>query len=71
MFTCIFRRIEIAPPLTAPYDGPYKVVARSGRIFKAIIKGKVETFTADVSDLRISNACLKMSALDSQQLHGR
>ena len=23
------RRIAIAPPLTAPYDGPYKVVARS------------------------------------------
>ena len=26
------RRIAIAPPLTAPYDEPYKVVARSGRI---------------------------------------
>ena len=41
------RRITIAPPLTAPYDGPYKVVARSGRVFKVIIKGKFETVTAD------------------------
>ena len=36
-----------APPLTAPYDRPYKVVARSGRVFKVLIKGKVETVTAD------------------------
>ena len=41
------RRIAIAPLLTAPYDGPYKVVARSGRVFKVLIKGKVETVTAD------------------------
>ena len=41
------RRIAIAPPLTAPYDGPYEVVARSGRVFKVLIKGKVETVTAD------------------------
>ena len=34
------RRIAIAPPLTAPYDGLYKVVARSGRVFKVLIKGK-------------------------------
>ena len=37
------RRIAIAPPLTAPYDGPYKVVARSGRVMKILIEGKVET----------------------------
>ena len=37
------RRIAIAPPLTAPYDGPYKVVARSGRVMKILVKGKVET----------------------------
>ena len=37
----------MAPPLTAPYDGPYKVVARSGRVFKVLIKGKVKTVTAD------------------------
>ena len=43
----ILRRIAIAPPLTTPYDGPYKVVARSGRVFKVLIKGKVETLTAD------------------------
>ena len=41
------QRIAIAPPLTAPYDGSYKVVARSGRVFKVLIKGKVETVTAD------------------------
>ena len=41
------RRITIAPPLTAHYDGPYKVVARSGRVFKVLIKGKVEMVTAD------------------------
>ena len=37
------HRIAIAPPLTAPYDGPYKVVARSGRVMKILVKGKVET----------------------------
>ena len=40
------QRIAIAPPLTALYDGPYKVVARSGRVFKVMIKGKVGTVTA-------------------------
>ena len=40
------QRIAIAPPLTARYDGPYKVVARSGRVLKVLIKGKVETVTA-------------------------
>ena len=37
------RRIAIAPPLTAPYDGPYKVIVRSGRVMKILIKGEVET----------------------------
>ena len=41
------RRIAIAPPLTAPYDGPYKVVARSGRVLKILMKGKVETVSLD------------------------
>ena len=41
------RRIAIAPPLTAPYDGPYKVVTRSGRVMKILIKGKVETVSLD------------------------
>ena len=46
-FSHVFlQRIAIAPPLTAPYDGPYKVVARSGRVFKVVIKGRVETVTA-------------------------
>ena len=41
------RRIAIAPPLTAPYDGPYKVVLRSGRVLKILMKVKVETVTTD------------------------
>ena len=41
------RRIAIAPPLTAPYDGPYKVVARSGRVMKILVKGKGETVSLD------------------------
>ena len=41
------RRIAIAPPLTAPYDGPYKVVVRSGRVMKILVKGKVETVSLD------------------------
>ena len=32
------RRIAIAPPLTAPYDGPYKVIVRSGRVMKILNK---------------------------------
>ena len=50
MNTCthvFLRRIAIAPPLTAPYDGPYKVVARSGRVIKILVKGKVETVFLD------------------------
>ena len=39
--------IAIAQPLTAPYDGPYKVVPRSGRVMKILIKGKVETVSLD------------------------
>ena len=41
------RRIAIAPPLTALYDGPYKLVARSGRVMKILMKGKVETVSLD------------------------
>ena len=37
------RRIAIAPPLTTPYDGPYKVISKSGRVMKILMKGKVET----------------------------
>ena len=44
--TCT-RRIAITPPLTAPYDGPYKVVARCGRVMKIPVKGKVETVSLD------------------------
>ena len=41
------RRIAIAPPLAAPYDGPYKVIMRSGRVMKILVKGKVETVSLD------------------------
>ena len=41
------RRITIAPPLTAPYDGPYKIIVRSGRVMKIQIEGKVETVSID------------------------
>ena len=41
------RRIAIAPPLTPPYDGPYKVVARSGRVMKILMKCKVEKVSVD------------------------
>ena len=54
--------IAIAPPLTAPYDGPYKVVARSGLVFKVLIKGKVETVTAD----RVKPAHIERTPEDEQ-----
>ena len=41
------RRIAIAPPLTAPYDSQYKVIVRSGRVMKILIKSKVETVSFD------------------------
>ena len=46
MLTCIFA-MKIAPPLTSPYDGPYKVIVRSGRVMKILVKGKVETVSLD------------------------
>ena len=41
------QRIAIAPPLTTPYDGMYKVILRSGRVMKILVKGKVETVSLD------------------------
>ena len=41
------RQIVIAPPLTALYDGPYKVIVRSGRVMKTLVKVKVETVSLD------------------------
>ena len=41
------RKIAIAPPLTAPYDSQYKIIVRSGRFMKILIKGKVETVSLD------------------------
>ena len=40
-------RISISPPLTAPYDGPYKVVSKSDQVLKLLMKGKVEMVTAN------------------------
>ena len=56
------RRITIAPLMNAPYDGPYKVVARSGRVFKVLIKDKVETVTAD----RVKPAHIERTPEDEQ-----
>ena len=56
------QRIAIAPSLTTPYDGPYKVVARRGRVFKVLIKGKVETVTAD----RVKPAHIERTPKDEQ-----
>ena len=53
------RRIAIAPPLTTPYDGPYKVVARSGRVMKILVKGKVETVSLDRVKPDILSASLR------------
>ena len=41
------RRITIAPPLTAPYDGPYKDNVMSGTVMKILVKGKVEMVSLD------------------------
>ena len=41
------RRIAIARPLTAPYNGPYKVFMSSGRVMKILVKGKVEIVSLD------------------------
>ena len=38
---------SIAQPLTAPYDGSYQIISRSGRVLKILMKGKVETVTVD------------------------
>ena len=47
MLTLILLRIAFAPRLTAPYDGLYKVIVRSGRVMKILVKGKVETVSLD------------------------
>ena len=50
------RRIAIAPPLTSPFDGPYKVIMRRGRVMKILVKGKVETVSLDrVKPARLDN----------------
>ena len=41
------RRITIAPSLIALYDGPYKIILRSGSVMKILVKGKVETVSLD------------------------
>ena len=56
------RQITIAPPLTAPYDGQYKVVTRSGRVFIVLIISKVGTVTAD----RVKPAHIERTPEDEQ-----
>ena len=57
------RRIAISPPLTAPYDGPYKFIVRSGRVMKILIKGKVETSMLTELNLHTSSASLKQQSI--------
>ena len=47
MFTCIFASHRNCTNIDRPLRRTYKVVVRSGRVFKVLIKGKVETVTAD------------------------
>ena len=44
MLACIFAKNRNC---TASDDGPYKVISRSGRIMKILMKGKVETVSVD------------------------
>ena len=51
MLIVFLRRIAIASPLTPSYDGPSKVIVRSGRVMKILIKGKVETVSLEPAHL--------------------
>ena len=64
------RRIAIAPPLTAPYDGPYKVVARSGRVMKILVIGKVETVSLNPHILSASLRQVRQYSVKRQANHG-
>ena len=64
------RRIAIAPPLTAPYDGPYKVVARSGRVMKILVKGKVETVSLDRVKPAHMECEVRQHSVNHQANHG-
>ena len=44
MLACVF---ETNRNSTAPYDGPYKVIVRSDRVMKILMKGRVETVSVD------------------------
>ena len=68
MFTCIFATY-IAPPLTTPYDGPYKVLSRSGRVFKLWWKARLRRWLQTGSNLRISTASSKTIAHSSTKRH--
>lgn len=41
------RNDKIRPPLTPPYDGPYKVIDRKTKLFKIEVKGKEVKVTID------------------------
>ena len=41
------RRDAHAPPLTRPYDGPYKVIRRTDKHFALEVKGKIKEYSVD------------------------
>ncbi|XP_052863818.1 uncharacterized protein LOC128270458 [Anopheles cruzii] len=48
--TCshVFVRVgAIKPPLTQPYDGPYRVLSRKGKVFIVDIKGRRDPVSVD------------------------
>ena len=47
MYSCILAPNRNCAASDRPFDGPYKVVARSGRVMKILVKSKVETVSLD------------------------
>ena len=46
--THVFARHDVArKPLQCPYDGPYKVLKRSGKHFTVLVKGRNEVISLD------------------------
>ena len=47
MLECIFATNRNSTASDRPYDGPYKVIDRGGRVMKILMKGKVEAVSVD------------------------
>ena len=47
MVTCIFGTNRNCTAFDRPFRQPYKVIVRSGRVMKILVKGKVETVSLD------------------------